>query len=299
MDKVQRSFWWGKEEGKGLYFISWPVVSKDKAQGGMGFRDLSSFNKGLLARTAWGLCNEQQQLWSSTMKQCYLPNTNVMHAKKKRNSSWAWQSVHNMMGFIREFSCWVIGDGGTVRIWEDIWLPRRNISPIPIVPTTEAYNFNEIMARVQHYSGAICKIYNQTLETTSHILMEYNFTKAVWFTVPGALHSIQRHDHDVAAWIKSWFTNDMNDLVEDWTVRMANTAWEIWKARCNFTVNAEQAECGGLLQAMIWAQEEGLQHVCFELDAQVVVEAVNGDHHKVAWENQSLVLDIKLMLSSN
>lgn len=43
---------------------------------------------------------------------------------------------------------------------------------------------------------------------------------------------------------------------------------------------------------MKWAAELGLQQICFELDAQKVAEAANGDYHKVCWENQQLILDI-------
>lgn len=44
------------------------------------------------------------------------------------------------------------------------------------------------------------------------------------------------------------------------------------------------------MQAMLWAEELYLQHVCFELDAQNVVAAAKGDYQQVRWELQSLVI---------
>lgn len=83
MDKVQRNFWWGRKDGKGVCLLSWPTVGKEKCNGCMGFRNLSYFNQAMLAKTAWRLCNQQDQLWARALKQCYYPNSNALHAKKK------------------------------------------------------------------------------------------------------------------------------------------------------------------------------------------------------------------------
>ncbi|XP_026399070.1 uncharacterized protein LOC113294914 [Papaver somniferum] len=64
----------------------------------------------------------------------------------------------------------------------------------------------------------------------------------------------------------------------------------------NGIVNAEEAEYKGLIQAMQVAENLELQMVCFELDAKLVIKAVNGDIQAVAWQNQFLILEIRSFL---
>lgn len=80
---------------------------------------------------------------------------------------------------------------------------------------------------------------------------------------------------------------------------LRNFAGQFEQAQCTYAyrhLNAEQVECEGLLKAIEWAKELHLQHGCLELDVQAVVEAVTQDLEKVAWENQSIVLQIRSKL---
>ena len=39
------------------------------------------------------------------------------------NPSYAWRSIWNAMEIVREGSRWTVGDGISINIWEDRWLP--------------------------------------------------------------------------------------------------------------------------------------------------------------------------------
>lgn len=52
-----------------------------KIRGGMGFRDLESFNLALLAKQVWRLLFEPDSLWSRVLRAKYYPNGKLLNAK--------------------------------------------------------------------------------------------------------------------------------------------------------------------------------------------------------------------------
>ena len=53
-NEIQQSiagFWWSKRNEKsGIFWTKWESMSQAKSRGGMGFRDISSFNQALVAK---------------------------------------------------------------------------------------------------------------------------------------------------------------------------------------------------------------------------------------------------------
>ncbi|KAA3475778.1 Ribonuclease H-like superfamily protein [Gossypium australe] len=73
----------------------------------MGFRDLSFFNKALLAKQAWML----------------LSQPNCLLAKVGSYPSFTWRSICGAHELITDGLLWRIGNGRSVNIWNDPWLP--------------------------------------------------------------------------------------------------------------------------------------------------------------------------------
>ena len=58
------------------------------------------------------------------MKAKYYPDCLVLEASLgKKKPSFAWQSIQNSLDLVREGLLWRIGNGQSVRIWGDRWLP--------------------------------------------------------------------------------------------------------------------------------------------------------------------------------
>ncbi|KAL4318880.1 hypothetical protein GQ457_18G015470 [Hibiscus cannabinus] len=130
-------FWWNGSQDKerGIHWLSWDKLCKSKKFGGMGFRDLRSFNLALVAKQAWRILKNPQPLLARVLKGLYFPSGNIFLAQKGHNPSWAWSSIHEGLKLIEEGSIWRVGNGKGISIWEDKWIPsspdHEVSSPIP------------------------------------------------------------------------------------------------------------------------------------------------------------------------
>ncbi|KAK3193376.1 hypothetical protein Dsin_024686 [Dipteronia sinensis] len=77
-----RSFLWkGVESDTKGSNISWSDICLPKKEGGLGIKDLSSWNKALMIRHLWILIYGTNNLWSSWIKAYHLKGTNLWEAK--------------------------------------------------------------------------------------------------------------------------------------------------------------------------------------------------------------------------
>jgi len=54
------------------------------------------------------------------------PYSDILKASIGSSPSYVWRSIFNSLWVINKGSCWNIGDGNTIRIWEDNWIPQHN-----------------------------------------------------------------------------------------------------------------------------------------------------------------------------
>ena len=94
-----------------------------KGSGGMGFRDLQSFNLALLAKQVWRLLREPESLCARVLRARYFPDGRLLNAKIKSGSSYTWQSIIAGLNCFKLGYIWRVGDGTEIDIWKDNWIP--------------------------------------------------------------------------------------------------------------------------------------------------------------------------------
>ncbi|XP_057425948.1 uncharacterized protein LOC130719340 [Lotus japonicus] len=116
------NFWWRTKHDKGIHWRKWDILTLNKKEGGMGFKDFEILNQALLAKQAWRMIQQPNSLWAQILKSIYFPNTSLHQAKRGRASSWAWTSIlHGRDALLRE-GRWLVGNRKSINMLSHNWL---------------------------------------------------------------------------------------------------------------------------------------------------------------------------------
>jgi len=117
-------YWWGDDNNhKRIHWQEWWKMCMPKGSGGMGFRDIQSFNLAMLAKQVWRLLREPDSLCAKVLRARYYPDGKLLNAKMKSGSSYTWQSILAGLDCFKLGYIWRVGDGTQIKIWEDNWIP--------------------------------------------------------------------------------------------------------------------------------------------------------------------------------
>lgn len=125
LEKMSRDFIWGsKSDAKSWHSIAWNKFCKPKEEGGVGLRDLYSFNKALIMKAGWGLITTPDAFWVQVVKAKYGCGQGILPVVIKKNqASSFWRGINGVWKDLMRGVQWTIGDGKRVRFWYDRWLP--------------------------------------------------------------------------------------------------------------------------------------------------------------------------------
>ncbi|KAM0985117.1 hypothetical protein ACFX15_012053 [Malus domestica] len=94
IEKAIRNFWWrGSDQRKGIHWLSWDRLKKQKRSGGLGFRDIQCSNLAFLAKIGWRMIQNPLSLLATILRDKYFPGKSLMVAGKGRNTSWGWKGI--------------------------------------------------------------------------------------------------------------------------------------------------------------------------------------------------------------
>ncbi|XP_059451112.1 uncharacterized mitochondrial protein AtMg00310-like [Corylus avellana] len=102
INSMMSQFWWGhKENDSKMAWMSWEKLGIAKAKGGMGYRDLESFNMALLAKQGWRLLQYPDSLVAKVFQQKYYPQGTFLNVQLGR-SPFTWRSIWNARALLNE-----------------------------------------------------------------------------------------------------------------------------------------------------------------------------------------------------
>jgi hypothetical protein len=112
LNSMMSKFWWGQQTNESkMTWMSWKRMGKAKEIGGMGFRELESFNLAMLAKQGWRLVHHQESLVARTFRDKYYRNGNFLEASLGSRPSYAWRSIFNARKLLKEGLVWRVGNG--------------------------------------------------------------------------------------------------------------------------------------------------------------------------------------------
>ncbi|KAK6137935.1 hypothetical protein DH2020_028323 [Rehmannia glutinosa] len=77
----------------------------------------------MLAKQAWRLATSENSLLAQALKARYFPNDHFLNANIGYNPSFTWRSILVGKELLQKGIRWRVGDGKTIRVWEDPWIP--------------------------------------------------------------------------------------------------------------------------------------------------------------------------------
>lgn len=122
-EKIEQAicqFWWESKAGQHkIHWVNKDKIHKNKVDGGLGFRELT--------KQVWRLHLHPHTLQAKCLKAGYYPDKDdVLRASVGYNSIYSWRSIQSAINNINKGSCWRAGNGESIMIWEDSWLPHQN-----------------------------------------------------------------------------------------------------------------------------------------------------------------------------
>ncbi|CAL8151990.1 unnamed protein product [Prunus armeniaca] len=135
IESIIAKFWWAKNDGRGIHWKTWRFMCQHKSDGGIGFRELISFNQALLCKQGWRLLEFPHSLIARMFKARYFPHSDFLATSSGSLPSFTWQSILWGRDLLRLGLRWRIGDGRLVNIYGDPWVPYDRFFTIQSIPT--------------------------------------------------------------------------------------------------------------------------------------------------------------------
>jgi hypothetical protein len=105
----------------------WNIICRPKDRGGLGIDVLELKNKSLLCKWLFKILNEDG-VWQELLTNRYLHSKSLSQVTSQPSDSPFWKCIMEVKEEFFARGSFIVGNGESVRFWEDIWLGDRPLS---------------------------------------------------------------------------------------------------------------------------------------------------------------------------
>lgn len=137
IQSVLTRFWWDKDDQiRKMSWVAWSKLTNQKAEGGLGFREIQDFNLVLLAKISWRILNNPGCLLARVLTGKYCRNNSFLETPIAPSCSHGWRGILLGRDLLKQNLGKAIGNGRSTKVWKDSWVSLIQRT-IPCGPITE------------------------------------------------------------------------------------------------------------------------------------------------------------------
>ena len=87
--KCSRFFWKGSDIPSKRARVSWPTICLPKAEGGLGLKDITSWNKACIIQNIWAILTQAGSLWIAWVEAYVLKGRSIWQLPISSTCSWS------------------------------------------------------------------------------------------------------------------------------------------------------------------------------------------------------------------
>jgi hypothetical protein len=128
LDFYRSRFFWQSDETKKKYRLTkWNIICRPRDQGGLGIEVLELKNRCLLSKWLFKILHEEGT-WQEILCNKYLSTKTLAQVEVKPTDSQFWKGLMEVRDDFFRRGRFVVGNGNTIRFWEDKWLGSRPLA---------------------------------------------------------------------------------------------------------------------------------------------------------------------------
>ncbi|KAK9726401.1 hypothetical protein RND81_05G212800 [Saponaria officinalis] len=126
LESCSRNFYWGDSDlGSGIHWMKWQYFTKLRCEGGVGIKEVLSWNKAFLLKWLWKLVLSPPSLWLAWADAYLLNGESIWNVQTKATSSWVWSDIlhvrDDLLLVLRPPSLWLAWADAYLLNGESIW----------------------------------------------------------------------------------------------------------------------------------------------------------------------------------
>ncbi|KAL8502039.1 hypothetical protein ACS0TY_021246 [Phlomoides rotata] len=252
IDRIESAmyrFWWGqKHDERKVYWIAWKKLCRPRKKGGLGLKDLRSFNKVMLGKQGWRILQNPTSLLSRTLQARYFRRRNFLTADVGYNPSFTWRSIIDGMEGLKLGMVWMIGNGCSINVWGDPWVCSKP-DPFLLPPFTQMNEEIYVADLISQDSR------NWDRELISALFSEEDSASIM------AIPLRQLDENDFLMWrLERNGINSVRSGYKAW-VEMVDTCLGDWISSTCLSLSSENQ---GLFFSLLWCAWFARNKLCFE-----------------------------------